>query len=36
VLVTEAPILVLDGPYTGGLDPSAIIALSRVLKLLAE
>ena len=35
-LVTEAPILVLDEPYTGGLDPSAILALSRVLKLLAE
>lgn len=35
-LVTEAPILVLDEPYTGGLDPSAILALSRVLKHLAE
>jgi ABC-type multidrug transport system ATPase subunit len=35
-LVTEAPILVLDEPYTGGLDPSAILAFSRVLKLLAE
>jgi len=35
-LVTEAPILVLDEPYTGGLDPSAILAFSRVLKMLAE
>lgn len=35
-LVTEAPILVLDEPFTGGLDPSAILALSRVLKHLAE
>lgn|ERR1043166_99040 len=36
VLVTEAPILVLDEPFTGGLDPSAILALSRVLKHLAD
>lgn len=35
-LVTEAPVLVLDEPFTGGLDPSAILALSRVLKHLAE
>lgn len=35
-LVSEAPLLVLDEPYTGGLDPSAILALSRVLKMLAE
>lgn len=35
-LVTEAPILVLDEPFTGGLDPSAILALGRVLKHLAE
>jgi ABC-type multidrug transport system ATPase subunit len=35
-LVPETPILVMDEPFTGGLDPSAILALSRVLKLLAE
>lgn len=35
-LVTEAPVLILDEPFTGGLDPSAILALSRVLKHLAE
>jgi ABC-type multidrug transport system ATPase subunit len=35
-LVTEAPILVLDEPFTGGLDPSAILALQRVLKHFAE
>jgi ABC-2 type transport system ATP-binding protein len=31
-LVTEAPVLILDEPFTGGLDPSAILALRRVLK----
>jgi ABC-type multidrug transport system ATPase subunit len=36
VLVTDAPILVLDEPFTGGLDPSAIRALERVLKHLAD
>ena len=35
-LVTEAPVLVLDEPFTGGLDPSAILALGRVLKHMAE
>ncbi|CAA6692293.1 MULTISPECIES: ABC transporter ATP-binding protein [unclassified Lentimonas] len=35
-LVTEAPILILDEPFTGGLDPSAIHALKKVLKHLAE
>jgi ABC-2 type transport system ATP-binding protein len=35
-LVSEAPVLVLDEPFTGGLDPSAILALERVLKFLAE
>jgi len=35
-LVTEAPVMVLDEPFTGGLDPSAILALGRVLKHLAE
>lgn len=35
-LVTEAPIMLLDEPFTGGLDPSAILALRRVLQHLAE
>jgi ABC-2 type transport system ATP-binding protein len=35
-LVTEAPILILDEPFTGGLDPAAILALGRVLKNLTE
>lgn len=35
-LVTEAPVLILDEPFTGGLDPSAILALRRVLKRLAD
>ncbi|MCI0747371.1 MAG: ABC transporter ATP-binding protein [Verrucomicrobia subdivision 3 bacterium] len=36
VLVSEAPILILDEPFTGGLDASAILALSRLLKHLAD
>jgi ABC-2 type transport system ATP-binding protein len=35
-LVTESPLLVLDEPFAGGLDPSAILALGRVLKHIAE
>jgi ABC-2 type transport system ATP-binding protein len=35
-LVTEAPILLLDEPFSGGLDPSGILALKRVLERLAE
>jgi ABC-2 type transport system ATP-binding protein len=35
-LVTEASVLVLDEPFTGGLDSAAILALRRVLKHLAE
>jgi ABC-type multidrug transport system ATPase subunit len=31
-LVTEAPVMILDEPFTGGLDPSAILALRGVLK----
>jgi ABC-type multidrug transport system ATPase subunit len=34
-LVTEAPLLVLDEPFTGGLDSSAILALRRLFKHLA-
>ncbi len=35
-LVTEAPVLILDEPFTGGLDPSAILALRLVLKHLTD
>jgi len=35
-LATEAPILILDEPFSGGLDPSALLALKRVLERLAE
>ena len=35
-LVTEAPVMILDEPFTGGLDPSGILALKRVLQRLAE
>ncbi len=31
-LVTEAPILLLDEPFAGGLDPSGILALKRILQ----
>ena len=30
-LISEAPILILDEPFSGGLDPSAIVALKRIL-----
>jgi ABC-type multidrug transport system ATPase subunit len=36
VLIPESPVLVLDEPFTGGLDPSAILARRRVLKHLTE
>jgi ABC-2 type transport system ATP-binding protein len=35
-LVTEVPVMVLDEPFTGGLDPSAILVLTRVLRHLAD
>jgi ABC-type multidrug transport system ATPase subunit len=35
-LVTEAPYLLLDEPFSGGLDTAGIVALKRVLKRLAE
>jgi ABC-type multidrug transport system ATPase subunit len=31
-LITEAPIMVLDEPFSGGLDPSGILSLRRVLQ----
>ncbi|MFH1834076.1 MAG: ABC transporter ATP-binding protein [bacterium] len=35
-LVTEAPVMLLDEPFSGGLDPSALLALKRVMKHLAD
>ena len=35
-LVTEAKILLLDEPFSGGLDPSGIVALKKVLHKLAD
>jgi len=35
-LITEAPIMILDEPFSGGLDSSALLALSQVLKRLAD
>ena len=34
-LITDAPILLLDEPFAGGLDPSGILALKRLLQLRA-
>jgi ABC-type multidrug transport system ATPase subunit len=31
-LVTEAPVLLLDEPFSGGLDPAGILALKRLLQ----
>ena len=36
VLVSEAPVMLLDEPFSGGLDPSALMALRRVLEQLAK
>jgi ABC-type multidrug transport system ATPase subunit len=35
VLVTEAPVLLLDEPFSGGLDPSGLMVLRHVLQRLA-
>ena len=35
-LVTEAKVLLLDEPFSGGLDSSALLAMNRVLKSLAD
>jgi ABC-type multidrug transport system ATPase subunit len=35
-LISRAPYLLLDEPFSGGLDPAGILALKRVLKRLAE
>ena len=35
-LVSEAPILLLDEPFSGGLDPSGILGLKRVLQRLVD
>ena len=34
-LVTDAPVMLLDEPFSGGLDPSALLALKRILQHLA-
>ncbi|MBI3466789.1 MAG: ABC transporter ATP-binding protein, partial [Planctomycetes bacterium] len=36
ILVSEAPVLLLDEPFSGGLDPAAIFALKHVLQQLAN
>ncbi len=35
-LVTEAPVMILDEPLSGGLDSSALLAIQRILQRLAE
>jgi ABC-type multidrug transport system ATPase subunit len=35
-IITEAPVMLLDEPFSGGLDPSGILALKRVLQGLAK
>jgi ABC-2 type transport system ATP-binding protein len=35
-LVTDVPLLLLDEPFSGGLDPSGILALKRVLRWLVK
>ncbi len=35
-LVPDTPVLILDEPFTGGLDPAAILALGRVLRHLSD
>ncbi|MBW8035114.1 MAG: ABC transporter ATP-binding protein [Planctomycetes bacterium] len=35
-IITEAPIMILDEPFSGGLDSAALLVLSRVLKRLAD
>ncbi len=35
-LITEAPVMILDEPFAGGLDPAGIAALRRILKQKAD
>lgn len=35
-LITRAPLLLLDEPFSGGLDPSGILALKRILRHLVD
>jgi ABC-2 type transport system ATP-binding protein len=35
-LITEAPVMLLDEPFSGGLDPAGILTLKRVLQRLHE
>ena len=36
VMATDSPVLILDEPFSGGLDPSGILALKKVLKWMTE
>ena len=36
VLVTEAPVMLLDEPFSGGLDPAGLLSLKRVLQRLTS
>ncbi len=35
-LVSDAPVLILDEPFSGGLDPAGLLAMRKVLKHLAD
>ena len=35
-LVSEAPVMILDEPFSGGLDPSGLLVLKRIMARLAE
>lgn len=35
-LITEVPILILDEPFSGGLDSAALLAMSKILKMMAD
>lgn len=35
-LITRAPLMLLDEPFSGGLDPSGILALKRILRRLVD
>src|SRR5262249_21712389 len=35
-LITDAPILLLDEPFSGGVDPAGLLALKRILQRLVK